>query len=101
RLIFGERALLEGTLRQYFAAGVSSGGSATDSFGPENITRGNVGLTLRLFGPHALGLSYVVSTRDARFPDRRDRHQAVETVTLAYNFLGHSRFGAAEWRPGH
>jgi len=36
-------------------------------------------LTLRLFGPHALGLSYVVTMRDARFPDRRDRHQSVET----------------------
>ena len=100
RLIFGERALLEGSVRQYFVAGVSSGGGGTsDSFGPENVTRGNVGLTLRLFGPHALGLSYVVSTRDARFPDRRDRHQSVETVTLSYNFLGHTRFGATEWRP--
>jgi len=99
RLIFGERAALEGAVRQYFVAGVSSGGAPDNSFGPENVTRGNVGLTFRLFGPHAIGLSYVVTTRDARFADRRDRHQSVETVSLSYNFLGHSRFGAAEWRP--
>jgi len=23
----------------------------------------------------------------------------VETVNLTYNFLGHTRFGAVEWRP--
>jgi len=99
RLIFGERAMLEGAVRQYFVAGLSSGSGESDSFGPENVTRGTAGLTLRLFGPHALGLSYVVTMRDARFPDRRDRHQSVETVSLSYNFLGHTRFGATEWRP--
>jgi hypothetical protein len=99
RLIFSERAMLEASLRQYYVAGVSSGGGGSDDFGPENVTRGNAGLTVRLFGPHALGLQYVVSTRDARFPDRRDRHQSVETVSLSYNFLGHTRFGATEWRP--
>jgi hypothetical protein len=101
RLIFGERAMLEASARQYFVAGVSSGTGTGghDNFGPEYVTRGNAGLTVRLFGPHALGIQYVVSVRDARFPDRRDRHQSVETVSLSYNFLGHTRFGAAEWRP--
>jgi len=99
RLIFGERAALEGSVRQYFVAGVSSGGPPNDSFGPENVTRGNVAFTFRLFGPHAIGLTYVVTTRDARFADQRDRHQSVETVSLSYNFLGHTRFGATEWRP--
>jgi hypothetical protein len=23
----------------------------------------------------------------------------VQTVTISYNFLGHTRFGAVEWRP--
>ena len=99
RLIFGERAALEASGRQYFVAGLSSGSGTSDNFGPEYVTRANAGFTFRLFGPHALGLQYVVSIRDARFPDRRDRHQSVETVTLSYNFLGHTRFGAADWRP--
>ena len=58
-----------------------------------------MGLTVRVYGPHAIGLQYVVTSRDARFHDLRDRHQSVETVSLSYNFLGNTRFGAVEWRP--
>ena len=36
----------------------------------------------------------------AGFADLRDRHQSVQTVSLSYNYLGHTRFGAVEWRPG-
>jgi len=32
--------------------------------------------------------------------ERRDRHQSVETFSLSYSFVGHTRFGAVEWRPG-
>jgi Domain of unknown function (DUF3943) len=97
RLIFGERAMLEATGREYYVAGISSGGS--DRFGSEQIARASLGFTVRVFGPHAIGLQYLVSSRDARFADRRDRQQSVETVSLSYNFLGHTRFGAVEWRP--
>jgi hypothetical protein len=100
RLIFGDRAMLEASGRQYYVAGTGSGAGASESFGWEVIGRGNVGLTVRVFGPHAIGLQYTVSSRDARFADLRDRHQTVETVSLSYNFLGHTRFGAVEWRPG-
>jgi len=41
----------------------------------------------------------VASTRDARIPAGGDWNQSVQTVTLSYNFLGHTRFGAVEWRP--
>ncbi len=101
RLIFGERAMLEATGREYFVAGTDTGvgGVGTRTFGHENIARGSVGLTVRVYGPHAIGLQYLATTRDARFPDRRDRHQSVETVSLSYNFIGHTRFGAVEWRP--
>lgn len=60
---------------------------------------GHLGLTVRVWGPHALGLEYLVSKRETRAADLRDRHQSVETVSLSYNFLGHTRFGAVEWRP--
>jgi Domain of unknown function (DUF3943) len=101
RLILGDRAMLEATGRGYFVAGTGSGGGvSTSDFGGEIIARGSVGLTVRLFGPHAIGLQYLVSTRDTRLPGGPDRHQSVETVTLSYNFLGHTRFGAVEWRPG-
>lgn len=100
RLIAGDLAMLEASGRQYHVIGTGSkGGPAADSFGREVINRATVGLTVRLFGPHALGLHYVVSSRDASPASRPERHQSVQTVTLSYNFLGHSRFGAVEWRP--
>ncbi|HEY7436102.1 MAG TPA: DUF3943 domain-containing protein [Methylomirabilota bacterium] len=102
RLIFGERAMLEATGRQYYVAGTSSNretGVDIRNFSQDVILRGGVGLTVRLFGPHALGIQYLVTSRNTGAPDLRDRHQSVQTVTVSYNFLGHTRFGAVEWRP--
>ena len=100
RLIVSDIAMLEGQWRQYWVVGVGNGASPNaELFGHEQINRSNVGLTVRVYGPHALNLNYVVSTRDARVTGLGDRHQSVETLTLSYNFLGHTRFGAVEWRP--
>jgi hypothetical protein len=71
----------------------------TRHFSQDVVLRGGVGLTVRIAGPHALGLQYLVTSRNTGAPDLRDRHQAVQTVTFSYNFLGHTRFGAVEWRP--
>jgi hypothetical protein len=99
RLIFGDRVMLEATGRQYYVAGTgSAGGVSTDDFGGEIIARGTLGLSVRLYGPHAIGLQYVRSSRDARLAGLPDRHQAVETVSLSYSFLGRTRFGAIDWR---
>lgn len=46
------------------------------------------------------GIEYVASRRDAHYANVPDRHQTVGTVSLAYNFLGDTRFGAVEWRAG-
>jgi hypothetical protein len=59
----------------------------------------NLGFTVRVYGPHGIGVQYLLSTRDTSVPGGGDRHQRVETVNLTYNFLGHTRFGAVEWRP--
>ena len=100
RLIVADLAMLEAQGRQYWVVGVDSGGSANaERFDQEVISRGAVTLTVRAYGPHALSLSYVISTRDALLTGR-DRHQSVGTVTLSYNFLGQRRFGAVDWRPG-
>jgi hypothetical protein len=69
-----------------------------DGLAIARINRATVGLTVRLFGPHALSLHYTVSTRETHVTGLGDRNQSVETVTLSYNFLGHTRFGATEWR---
>lgn len=98
RLIVGERAMLEATGRQFHVIGTGSGGGTTD-IGRELINRADVGVTVRVHGPHALSLHYVRTTRETDVPNRSERYQSVETFTLAYNFLGQTRFGAVEWRP--
>ena len=100
RLMVSDQAMLEAAARQYWVVGIGAGASeGAEKFGHELINRANFGLTVRVWGPHALSIGYVLSTRDARVPAGGDRHQSVQTVTLSYNFLGHTRFGAVEWRP--
>jgi hypothetical protein len=102
RLIFGDRALLETTGRGYLVAGTGEGGGVrTSDFGGEVIGRASLGVTVRLFGPHAIGLQLLVSSRDTHFPGGGlRRSQSIETITLAYTVLGPTRFGAVEWRSG-
>ena len=100
RLIVSDRAMLEASTRQYWVAGLGTGASeGADKTGHELINRVGASLTVRIYGRHALSIGYLLSTRDSRVPGGGDRHQSVQTVTLSYNFLGHTRFGAVEWRP--
>jgi hypothetical protein len=100
RVILGDLVAVEALGRQYHVVGEAEGARSKDRIGLDLINRGTAGVTVRLFGPHAIGLRYVRSTRDARFIGLRDRHQSVETLSVSYNFLGQRRFGAVEWRPG-
>jgi Domain of unknown function (DUF3943) len=100
RAIFGERLMVDATGRQYYVAGKGTGGGiSTSDFGGEIISRLYLGFTVRVYGPHGIGVQYLISTRDTSVPGQGDRHQRVESVNLTYNFLGHTRFGAVEWRP--
>ena len=94
RLILGDVAMLDATGRGYYVSGTGS----PETQGRERIARGNSSITVRVYGRHALGLQYVASHRDAHYPNLADRHQTVGTVSLAYNFLGDTHFGAVEWR---
>ena len=100
RLIFGDRAMLEVLGRGFFVAAGSGreGGVSTSNIGGEIIGRVNAGFSVRIWGPHALGIQYAVSTRDAHQSGLTDRHQRIDTLSLTYNFLGRTRFGAVEWR---
>jgi hypothetical protein len=93
RFIFGDRASLDATAREYFVSGVASGRG-----GHDNIVRADVSLTVRVYRQHAIALKYLVSRRDATFPDLGDRTQTRGTVGLYYALLGHDRFGAVDWR---
>lgn len=95
RLIFSDRAALELELREYYISGVAS----AESDGWENILRGVATLTVRVYDLHGLTLRYTISRRDAHYSDLADTNQSVGTLSVGYTYLGHTRFGAVDWRP--
>jgi hypothetical protein len=93
RLIFGNRAMIDFTGREYYVSQVLA-----SERGEENMLRGDASFTLRVFDQHGIALRYVVSHRDATYPNIDYRNQTVGTLSLMYVFLGPSGFGAVEWR---
>ncbi|OGA15560.1 MAG: hypothetical protein A3H32_07275 [Betaproteobacteria bacterium RIFCSPLOWO2_02_FULL_63_19] len=93
RLIFGNKASLDVTGREYFVTGA---GGVTP--GHDNIVRIDLAFTWRVQGPHAISIRYLGNRRDASYTTLGDRAQIRETVGIFYTFLGHDRFGAVEWR---
>jgi len=94
RLIFGNRAMIDLTGREYYVSGVLS----PEPHAWEHIVRGDMSFTWRIYGRHGVALQYVVSHRDAHYPFVEVRDQTVGTFSLAYVFLGSTGFGAVEWR---
>jgi hypothetical protein len=94
RLIFGDKASLDVTARDYFVTRVA----AADRAGRDNIARVDVALTWRIQKQHAIAVKYLWNRRDATFPDLGDRTQTRATIGIFYTLLGHDRFGAVDWR---
>ncbi len=92
RLIFGDRVMLDTTAREYYVSNVGATENATES-----IARVDASFTVRVYGPHAIGIQYVYSQRDAHYTSIPNRHQSVGTVSFAYNYLFDPNFGAVEW----
>jgi len=92
RLIAGDRAMLDATARAYYITGVG----ASRAPGSETIGRLNSSFFVRVFGRHSVGLTYLLTTREANYAGNRltARRQMVETVGVAYNLLGGKGFGA-------
>jgi hypothetical protein len=89
RLILGDRAMLDATARQYYISGLGS----SDAGGSVTIGRLNMGLTVRIYGRHALGIQYLASSLDAG-----NSHQTGGTFNLVYTLLGDTNFGIVNWR---
>jgi hypothetical protein len=94
RVIFGEKASLDIVAREFYVSGIAS----TDTGGHDNIVRAEAALTYRIHKQHAISVKYLLSRRDATFPDLGDRTQSRATIGIYYTYLGHDRFGATEWR---
>jgi hypothetical protein len=95
RFIFGDRAAFDFTLRDYHVSDIASSSTG----GSEDIQRGDVSLTFRVFNLHGITLNYAATRRDAVIPGQSDTIQKVGAISLAYTYLGHTRFGAVDWRP--
>ena len=95
RFIFGSRASLDMTARQYHVSDVPASSTA----GHDNITRVEAAFTLRVHGHRAVAVKYLLSRRHAVFPDLSDHVQVRGTLGIFYTLLGNDRFGAANWRP--
>lgn len=95
RFIFGDRASLDLEFRDYYVSGTAS----EENSGSENIARGDVALTVRIYNLHGITLKYAWTQRSARYSDVPDTHQQVAAISLAYSYLGQTRFGAVDWRP--
>jgi len=94
RLIFGDRASLDVTGREFFVSGVSGAGGG----GHDNIGRADFSFTLRLLREHAIAFKYLWSRRDPSYPGVNDFSQSHGTFGVYYAYLGNQRFGAVDWR---
>jgi hypothetical protein len=92
RLILGDRAMFDLTGRKYYL----NGAGGNDPGGRETIGRLNMGFTVRIYDRQSLGIQYIASSRDARYPDRADSHQTVGTFALVYTLLGNTAFGVVK-----
>ena len=94
RFIFGERASIDLTGREYFVSRVAAAARG----GHDNIVRLDASFTLRVYERHGIALRYLLNRRDAFYPDFGDSSQTRGTIGIFYTFLGHERFGAVDWR---
>jgi hypothetical protein len=95
RFIFGDRASLDVSVREYYVSDVAS----ADTEGHDLIDRWDAALTWRLGGQQAITLKYLRSGRDAFYPGVGHREQVRASFGVLVTFLGHDRMGAIDWRP--
>ena len=94
RLIFGDRAAVDLTAREYFVSGIGGGSPS----GHDNIARADTTFTWRIHKRHAVAVKYLWSRRDATIPALGDLTQTRATFGIYYTLLGLDRFGAVDWR---
>ena len=88
RLIFSDRAALDVSARDYYVSNVAG------TNGHDNIARADASFTIRFHKQQALAVRYLVSRRDAFFPETGSRRQLHGTLGVFLTMLGHDRFGA-------
>jgi hypothetical protein len=100
RFIFGDKASVDVTARDFFISRVAGAGTTG---GHDNIARADFSLTLRVLREHGVAIKYLWSRRDPSYPGlsdltKNDLAQTRGTLGLYYVYLGKGRFGAVDWR---
>jgi hypothetical protein len=90
RFIAGGRAALDTTARQYFISGVGGFGTGERDL----IFLGDTTLAVRIYGRHALGLSYQLARRTSDLAELPNHTKTRSTAGIFYTFLGSGGFGA-------
>ncbi len=94
RFVFGNRAALGVTAREYFVSDVGPGSTG----GGDNIARADVSLTMRIAKQHSVAIKYLWNRRDATYSFLGNGTQERSTIGIFYSYAGGSDFGAVEWR---
>lgn len=82
RLIFGDRASLDATAREYFVNRIGSRGVG----GHDNIARADVSFTVRVAKQHASAIKYLWNRRDATYAFLGNGTQERATVGIFYSY---------------
>jgi hypothetical protein len=90
RVILGDRASFDVTAREYYANRAATG--------YDNIVRLDASFSVRVRKQNAITVKYLLNRRDASFPGQSSSTQSRETIGIFYTFMGHSRFGAVDWK---
>jgi len=96
RFIVDKKMMLDGNARTYYITDMGANNTRT----AERISRFDIGLVVRVHGPHAVGIQYVESRRHSDFPLANSSHQRVTIASLSYTLAFDPHFGAVEWRDG-
>jgi hypothetical protein len=84
KLMKSDRMSLQFSAADFLLTGKNSDPNET---GNENITQLKTALNIRVSGPNALSLQYIVSRRDVEYSNRSDRHPGVDTLGIYYSYL--------------
>jgi len=90
RIIAGRRAALDVTARDYFISAVGGFGTGQRDL----IFIGDSSLAIRIYGRHALSLTYQLARRRSDLMALPDHTQTLSTAGIFYTFLGSGGFGA-------
>lgn len=95
RLIVSDRVFVDATGRDFYISRVA----ASESTGSENIGRGDIAVTIRVYHQHGITLRYAESSRIGTYAGLPTSRQHIGTISIGYTLLGQTRGGAVDWRP--